>query len=255
VYIHACTQDVLQPLNTPSEDSSIGITLRSHFRAMQESSEFGTKALRFAVVKSAGYLINDNYDGLVPFLEWFCLKGAEYMGAENGTMNGDARFGRGEQNVVTRYRDHNGNPLQDLNAKNNDWNNGLNSPEYYGMQQLFFPALQSIYENHTSILHSYFNTQIACNLTRIGHIVWRELSGDDTLTDDEFIDEVNRRVTLKTTGKYDSRVDITPDAHYTLLDQNLGYSWHLNIEMAGENIRSVENLAIIAQRRRNDEAA
>lgn len=254
VHVHACTQDVLKPLNTPSQDTSIGVTLRSAFRARQESSEFGTKALRFTVVSNSGYLINDDYDGLVPFLEWWCLKGAEYMGAENGEMNNDYSFGRGEQNIVTRYRDHNAG-VKPLEARDTDWANGVNYAEWYDMSRLFYAGMESIFENQTSILHGYLNTCIACNLTRIGHIVWRELAGDSQLDDNEFLDEVNARVTAKTTGKYDSRVDITPNAYYTALDTLLDFSWHLDIQMAGENIRTVENLAIIAQRRRNEEAA
>jgi len=252
VYIHACTQDVLKPLNSAAADSSIGVTLRSHFRASQESAEFGTKACRYAVVMSAGRLINDNYDGLVPFLEWLLIKGAEYMSAADGSMNSDFAFGRGEQNIVTRYRDHNaGTKL--VGARKNDWDNGLNYAEWFDMSRLFYAGIQSIYETHTSVLHGYLNTQIACNLTRIGHIVWREMSGDSQLTDEEFLDAVTDKVTERTTGKYDGRVTITPNAYYNALDEALGFSWHLDIGMAGDNIRTVQNLAVIAQRRRNEE--
>lgn len=254
VYVHVCTQDVGNSLNTPSEDSSIAVSLRSHFRAIAESAEFGTKATRIALFGNAGYLINDNYDGLVPFLEFILILGARYMGAENGEMNNTYSFGRGEQNIVTRYRDHNAT-TRDNSVRNADWNNGMNYAEAWDMSRLFYAGLQSIYEDHTSVLHSYLNVQIACNLTRIGHIVWREMSGDSQLTDDQFLDMVNDKVTLKTTGKYDGRVDITPNAYYTSLDEALGFPWHLDISMAGENMRTVENLAIIAQRRRNEEAA
>lgn len=252
VHIHICTQDVSKPVNTPAEDTSAAIALRSHFRALQESSEFGTKALRVTVMGNAGYLVNDNYDGVVPFLEYLCYKGAEYMGAEDGSMKADKSFGRGEQNYFTRYRDHNAGD-KDITAKSNDWNNGLNYAEWYDMSRLFWPALQSIYEDHTSILHSYLNTCIACNLTRIGHMVWREMSGDSQLTDQEFLDAVEQKVQERVAGKYDNRVDITPSAYFTDLDDALGYPWHLDIAMAGDNIRSVENLSIIAQRRRNEE--
>lgn len=247
---HICTQDVLRPLNTPSQDSSIGVTLRSHFRASQESAEFGTKACRYALVMSAGKLINDTYDGLVPFLEWWLLKGAEYMSAADGSMNSDFAFGRGEQNIVTRYRDHNaGTKL--VSARKNDWDNGLNFAEWFDMSRLFYAGMQSIHEVHTSILHGYLNVCIAANLTRIGHIVWREMSGDSQLTDDEFLDLVTQKVNDRTAGKYDGRVDITPRAYYNALDEALGFSWHLDIGMAGDNIRTVQNLAVIAQRRRN----
>lgn len=251
---HVCTQDVSEPLNSRSKDSSVAVTLRSHFRSMQESSEFATKATRFFLMGNAGYLIDDLNQNLVPFLEDLCIRSVSYMGAEDGSMTNAEIFGRGEDNVIVRYRDHNGGGGQP-GDKNLDWQNGLNFTEWFDMSRVFWPSLQSIYEDHTSILHSYLNVCIACNLTRIGHIVWRELAGDDRLTDEEFLDEVVKKVTEKTTGKYDGRVIVTPNAYYTQADEARGFSWHLDIEMQGDNIRGVQNLAIISQRRRNEEAA
>lgn len=252
VYVHTCTQDVMKPLNTPAQDSSIAITLRSHFRAQQESSEFGTKALRFCVFGQAGYLIDDLYDGIVPFLEYILILGTEYMGAEGGEMKNEKSFGRGEQNTITRYRDHNV-VTQEPEVRQVDWDNGMNYAEYFDMGRLFWAGIQSIYEEQTSILHAYINVCIACNLTRIGHITWREMSGDSQLTDEQFLDMVNDKVTARTAGKYDGRVDVTPDAYFDAFDTQSNFSWHLNIEMAGDNARTVENLAIIAQNRRSSE--
>lgn len=253
VYIHACTQDVTRRLNTNSEDTSIGITLRSAFRAMQESTEFNTKAMRFALVGNAGYLIDDEYDQLVPFLEQLCIYGAKYMSSESGALLREYSFGRGENTIITRYRDHNV-VYRDDGIRVNDWDNGLNLAIEFDMSKLFWPGVQSIHEVHTSVLHSYMNVQIACNLTRIGHIVWRELAGDDQLEDDVFLDEVTRRVVLKTSNpdRYDGRVDVEPNAYYTALDEAMGTAWHLDIGMAAEGLRGVQNLAIIAQRRRNE---
>lgn len=249
---HLCTQDVLKRLNTPEEDSSIGITLRSTFRSLQESSEYGTPATRVAITGNAGYLINDDYDGMVPFLEYLLILGAKYMGAEDGEMKANYTFGRGEKTTITRYRDHNVRFRAD-EARNADWNNGLNLAIGYDMSRLFWPGVQSIHENPTSILHSYLNVCIAANLTRIGNIVWRELAGDDQTPDDVFLDAVTDKVTAKTTGKYDGRVDVTPDAYYNA-DDAAGFSWHLDIGMAGQNMKTVEKLTVIAQRRRNEEA-
>lgn len=255
IHIHACTQDVSQRLNTPEMDAAALVALRSHFRAQQESAEFGTGATRFTVVTEAGKFISDDYQGIVPFLEWWCLKGAQYMGAENGMMDPNARWGRGEQNIVARYVDHNAG-MKKVEARNTDWNNGGNFTEFFDMEQLFYAGCQSIFANHSSILHAYFNVCIACNLTRLGHVVWRELSGDSQLDDQSFLDEVNRRMNERTTsGVYDGRVDVTPNAYYNAQDEQTGYSWHLDVTMEGENIRTVQNLAIIAQRRRNEEAA
>ena len=252
VYIHACTQDVSRRLNSPSEDTSIGMTLRSHFRAASESQEFGTKAARFAVFNSAGYFLNDDYRKIVPFLEWVAMKGAEYMGAADGKMRTEKSFGRGEQNVVTRYVRHNAG-LKPLGARNVDWNNGVNYPEFYDMNRLFFAALQSTYSDSTSPIRSYMNVQILCNLTRIGNIVWRELAGDDQMDDGVFLDEVNRRVSDKVFEAYDNRANIVPNAYYTPVDTALGTHYHLDIEAFFNNFKTVMLLAVIARRKRDQE--
>lgn len=246
---HICTQDVLKRLNTPEEDASIGITLRSTFRSLVESTDSGTPTTRVCFTGNAGYLINDDYDGLVPFMEYLLILGAKYLGAEDGEMKSNYSFGKGEKTTITRYRDHNVRFRTD-EARNPDWNNGLNLAIGYDMSRLFWPGVQSIHENHTSILHSYLNVVIACNLTRIGNIVWREQAGDDETPDDVFLDDVNAKVIQKTTGKYDGRVDVTPNAYYNAEDAG-GFSWHLDIGMAGQNMKTVERLQIIAQRRRN----
>ena len=253
VYPHICTQDVLRPINTPSEDSSILLTLRGLFRAQVESPEFGTGATRFAIFNCAGYFADDDYTGLVPFMEYIINKGASYMGAGDGKMKPANVFGRGNQNVVTRYVRHNAGkkPLQ---ARNSDWNNGVNYPEFYDMKRLFYPGLQSIYQDHTSPLHSYFNVQICCNLTRTGHIVWREMSGDDQLDDSVFLTEVERVFKEKIFEAYDDRAVITPNAYYTALDTDLGTHWHLDVEGQFRNIKTTQLLSIIAQRFRNEES-
>jgi hypothetical protein len=256
VLIHCCTQDVSKRINTSAEDSSIGVALRSAFRSMQESAEFGTKAMRFCLVPNAGYLIEDDYDQLVPFLEYLCILGAKYLSSDSGSMTSEFTFGRGEKTIITRYRDHNA-VFRDDDVRVNDWDNGLNLATEYDMSRLAWLGVQSIHEDHTSVLHSYLNVVIICNLTRIGHIVWRELAGDDQLEDDAFLEEVERRVIAKTTNpdRYDGRVDVTPNAYYTALDEAMGTAWHLDINMEGEGLRGVENLAIIAQRRRNEDTA
>ncbi len=253
VHVHACTQDVTAPLNTPSEDTSVGIVLRSHFRAASESEEFGTQAARFTVFNCAGYFINDDYRGMVPFLEWLCDKGARYLGAADGAMKSEASFGRGEQNIVSRYRDHNAGRKK-LTARNIDWNNGVNYAEYYDMNRLFYAGIKSIHENSTSPLMSYMNVCIICNLTRLGHVVWRELSGDDQYDDESFLAEVERRMLLLVKGKYDLRTDITPIAYYTAMDNALGTHYHLDVEAAFNGMKTVQQLTIISKRSRTQEA-
>lgn len=251
VIVHACTQDVLERLNSPTEDTSIGVALRSAFRAQQESAEFGTKAMRFFCQMNAGKLVNSDYDGIVPFLEDTMKRVAQYAGAGSGEMNPAYAFGRGSQNVITRFKDHNVISRPPA-ARNVDWSNGITYAEMFDIgDRIFVAGYQSMYENQTSVCHSYLNVLILNNLTRIGHIVWRNWTGDSKLTPDEFAEAVEQNVLDLARDKYDGRAEIRPRCTYDKLAQDLGHLWDLAIEAGLENMRTVERLAIIARRRRD----
>lgn len=252
VAIFSCTQDILEPLNKASMDSSIGIAIKSKFRAQQESSEFGTKALRFFCQTGAGYLLNSEYDGIVPMLEDTLSKVANYMGAGNGEMSVAQAFGRGSQNTITRYRDHNVVTRPD-GARNTDWSNGLTYSESFDIDRLFVAGYQSMYEQQNSVLASMISMIILCNLTRTGHVVWRNFTGDSQLTDEEFFAAVEQDFIDRTEGKFDGRAKIVPRAYKTKLDDDLGFSYHLDVDAGFENMRTVQHLAIIARRRRDME--
>lgn len=251
VIVHACTQDALERLNSPTEDSSIGVALRSSFRAQQESAEFGTKAMRFFCQMNAGKLVSSDYDGIVPFLEDTMKRVAQYAGAGSGEMNPAYSFGRGSQNVITRFKDHNVISRPPA-ARNVDWSNGITYAEMFDIgDRIFVAGYQSMYENQTSVCHSYLNVLILNNLTRIGHIVWRNWTGDSKLTPEEFAAAIEQNVLDLARDKYDSRAEIRPVCYYTKLAQDLGYLWDLDIEAGLENMRTVERLAVIARRRRD----
>lgn len=256
VHVHACTQDILQPTNTPEEDSSVMATLRSHYRLMIESEEFGTSAVRFTVVGNAGVRIGDVYRKQTPYLAYLCYLGARYMGAGDGAMIPRWSFGRGAENVLPAYRDHNAFTKSWI-GQQTDWDNGMNFAQTYDVNRQSWMGLRSMYEDMNSVLSTYINVCIACNLTRIGHIVWRMWSGDSKLTDELFLQRVQEEVTRLTHEKYDDRAIITPRAYRRAVDANARkFMWHLDIGMSVDAGRTVQNLAIIAQDRRaaNDAA-
>lgn len=252
VALCVCTQDILEPLNTPVEDSAIAQQLKSIFRAQQESAEYGTKALRFFLQNGAGYLTDSPYDGIVPLLEDTLQKVAAYMGASSGEMFAAAAFGRGDQNTITHFRDHNVISRKE-GARNTDWSNGVTYAESYDIDRMFVPGYQSMYETQASVLHSLINMLIVCNLHRVGHIAWRNNTGDSQLTDDEFFERVEEDVIRMTEGKFDNRTKVVPQAYKTKLDDDLGFSWVLDIHAGFENMRTLQKLTVIARRRRDME--
>jgi hypothetical protein len=140
-------------------------------------------------------------------------------------------------------------------ARSTDWKNGLVFAQSFGMRSIFWPAVQTIYDDKTSILSSFFNMAICCNLTRVGERAWRWFVGDDQRTREEFLRDVRQYVTDETAGRFDDRGQVEPRAFYTEIDELLGYSWNLEITWNGRNQPRVETLTIITKRLTAESAA
>lgn len=248
VWFVASTQDASLDLNTNSEESSIASALRAYFRSVPESEYFGTGACRVVVMGNAGELIGSGYKGILPFTVAFARKCAEYMGAAEGNMADASSFDSAPGNIVRDFKNHNA-VFKPALARNQDWQNGLVFAQNFDRNSIFWPGLQTIYANNTSILNSFFNMVICCNLTRIGERAWRNFTGDSKLKNEQFVARVDAYIIEQTNGRYDNRGVITPKSYYTAGDEQRGYSWHTDITFAGQGMKTVETLTIIAKRR------
>jgi hypothetical protein len=248
VWIVASTQDALEPLNTNSEESSIASALRAYFRSVPESEFFGTGACRVIVMGNAGKLIGSSYKGNLPFTISFAQKCAAYMGAAEGFMKDDKSFDSSPGNIVRAYKNHNALSKPAL-ARNKDWENGLVFAQNFDRNSVFWPGLQTIYADNTSILNSFFNMVICCNLTRIGERAWRNFTGNSKLSNSQFLARVDKYINDQSNGRYDNRGSVTPRSYYTAGDALRGFSWHTDITFAGQGIKTVETLTIITKRR------
>lgn len=244
----AATQSAGDSLNTPMEDSSIAAALRSHLRSVPESTHFGTGPCRSMLMGNGGKLIGSKYRKYVPFTVLWARRMAQYAGGAEGYMKDEFAFDSAPLNVIAGFHSHNVTTKME-EAANRDWDNGLVQAQSFSTRENFWPSMKSIYPIESSILSSFMNVVIACNLVRIGEQAWRNYVGNSKLTNGQFVTRINRFVNEATLGKFDGRVDVTPNAYYTELDKALGTHWHLDIVMAGQNSKNVEHLSIIAQRR------
>lgn len=247
-WIVVATQDAARPLNSPSEESSMAVALRAHFRAFPESEHFGTRTVRVLIVGHAGQVIGSKIKSPIPFTLSLADKSSKYMGAGNGYMNSQYEFDTAPGNIVSNFIGHNATFKPEI-ARNRDWNNGLIFAQNFDRKSIFWPGLQTIYDDPTSILNSYFNMVIACNLTRIGERAWRRFVGDSKRPNEVFIGRIDEYITEQTNGRYDGRVDVIPRSYYTAADEIRGYSWHTDITFRGQGIKTVETLTIISERR------
>lgn len=252
VWVLASTQDVLEPLNTPEEDSSIGATLRNALALIPESEFYNTGACRAVVMKHAGTYLDSEYNGILPFTIDFAVKVATYMGGERMRTGfaPDNSFYR----VVTRFVEHNAK-FRHVKPRNTDWQAGISSAEPFDHRgQVFFPGIQTVYHDNTSVLNSFFPMAICCHLNRIGELAWRMFTGDSRMTANEYAVNVDRFIEGQIKDKYDGRADITPRSYYTPADTQRGYSWHTDIEGLFDGMKTVEVLTVVAGRRTGTEA-
>jgi len=91
--------------------------------------------------------------------------------------------------------------------------------------------------------------QIAVELEKVCQRVWRDLTGNSSLTNEQFIERSNRLIEQRTSGRFDQRVVIVPETYYTADDAVRGYSWSCNINMYANNMKTVGTFTVVARRR------
>ena len=126
---------------------------------------------------------------------------------------------------------------------------GLVWAQRYDKDSFFWPAVQTVYDDDTSILNSMFNMLIAVELEKVAEITWRQLTGISGLTENQFITRSNRLIEEAVKGRFDNRVVIVPDTFVSEADKQRGFSWGCNIVMYGNNMKTVGSFTIVARRR------
>jgi hypothetical protein len=107
------------------------------------------------------------------------------------------------------------------------------------VRRQFFPALQTVYENDTSVLNSFFTAVAISYLNKVQHAAWREFTGSMSLTDAQLEEQVNNFVSAAVKDKFDNKFVIVPNATVTEFDALRGYSWTLPIKIYSPNMKTV----------------
>lgn len=251
-WVLAACQDVLEDLNTPEEDSNIGATLRNALSLVPESEFYNTGACRAVVMKHAGRYLDSQYDGILPFTVDFAVKVAAYMGSAR--MRTGYAPDNGSYRIVSRFVEHNAK-FRHIKPRNTDWQARISSAEPFDHRgQVFFPGIQTVYHDNTSVLNSFFPMAICCHLNRLGELAWRMFTGDSRKTAGEYVTDVDRFLEDQIKDRYDGRADVTPRSYYTAADTQRGYSWHTDIEGLFDGMKTVGVLTVVAGRRTGQES-
>lgn len=247
MWLALSTQDVLLPQNTETEEVSIAISLKTAARNYPESEMYGTPVCRAIVFNYSGLLIGSKYKKILPLTIEFASKCAEYMAAGNGIWRPGFGFDLSPQNQIRMFRKVNA-VYKPMSQRVRDWANGMVWVQNYDRRSAFWPAVQTVYDDDSSVLNSAINMIIAVDLEKVAQRTWRDLTGNSSLTADQFVERSDALIRTRVEGRYDGRVVIIPETYYTKADTQRGYSWSCKIHMYAPSMRTVGTFTISAHR-------
>lgn len=221
-----------------ADEQSLAIALRTRLELFPESEYFGTPVMRGIVVGQSGYLRNSQYKKRVSLLAEVAINSARYMGAGNEKWKTGFNFDSAPGNILTRVYDVEPDFIP-AGIKPIIWETGLNWAQPYDRRSFFFPALQTIYSNDTSVLNSYFTAMAIAYINKIAHRAWRRFTGTSGLTNSQFADRVVRYVEQELANRFDNRYITIPEVIFTQADTDRGYSWTLVVKIGAPNMKTV----------------
>jgi len=247
VHLALATQDITQPQNNLAEDSSMAIALRTAARLYPESVVYGTACCRAIVVGDSGYLIGSNYPYLVPGTLEIAKKRAKFAGASNGILKQKQAYDVNPNNLVGYLKGFK-NTYRSDTIRNKDWAAGLIYAQSYGMKSDFFAAYQTVFDDDTSVLNDVITMEIAVELNKVCARVWRELTGNAQLTNQQFIERSNERINDYCRDRFAGRVVVEPRTYFSKEDEIRGFSWHCEIHLYASKAKTVAQATVVTHR-------
>jgi hypothetical protein len=199
-------------------------------------------------------LLNSQWRGLAPLTVEIAAKFAAYMSSGTGIWNDSLAPDVSPNNQVSTFRNVNATWKADP-VRTRDWTNGLIWVQNFDRRNLFFPALQTVYPDDTSVLNNVFNALIAIDLEKVCQQSWAELTGNTKLTSDQYIERSDELIRDKVKNKYDGRAVIVPRTYISAGDEARGYSYSCEVTMYANNMKTVGQFTIVARRRDDLEVA
>lgn len=221
-----------------SEQRAIAAALKTTFKMAPESTYYGTSVMRALFVGGTGNLADNSTSDEVPLSYAMALKSAAFMGAGNGAWNGVYAFDRAPGNVITEQVNIKPEFIP-AGIKPTLWNDGLVWAQPFDRVQYQFPAIQTIYENDTSVGNSLTTIVAICAMSTIADDAWRNFTGSTSLSDAELAEAVENFVNEAIKDKFNGQLVVIPRVQFTVRDKQRGYSWRLVNEIYAHNMKSV----------------
>lgn len=230
-----------------AEEESVANALRTYAAGYPESQVHGTPCCRAAVVAGTGLLTDGTFKRPVPLSLDLAEKIAAYMGAGNGIMKTGKAFDVSPNNHISILRDVTGT-YKTNRQRQKDWDAGMIWAATYDRRSNFYPQFQTAYPDDTSVLNSLITVFIVASIQKVCASVWRDLSGNSTLNNAQLIEQSDKLIRERTSGRFDNRVVIVPETYFTAADEARGFSWSCNVHMYAKNMKTVGSFTVVGHR-------
>ena len=216
---------------------AIGVSLKARLALAPESTFFNTPVARGIIVVGSGLDRNDPENKRYPLVMDIAGKAARMMGGAKWDKN--LIFDTGAKNIITNYTDVEpkfvpGGIISDL------WDIGLIWPANYDRETSYFPALQSVYDNDTSVMNNFYAGIALTVDNNIASAVWRKYTGNVSLKPAEFVAAVEEEANNALNGVFDGVIKATARVEITDFDAARGYSHTLISSLTGNVMRTVQ---------------
>lgn len=248
IHVGVCTHVEGAVANDLAAESSIAQVLLQAARLTPESTVFGTGVCRATITRSVGEWADSVRKRTVPLLIDLIDKRSKYLGAGNGVAKAVESYDEYPAKLVKKVISPT-NTYTPSSVKDTFWDLGVNGVEYLGRQEIGWPAIQTVYENSTSVLNSDIVMQLMVDVTKQANLTWAQTSGGSKDTDAQYFQKVKENFDAKVDGRYDGRLTIRASAYKTPEDEIRGYSSSMDIEVYADVMRTVQQFNIIARRR------
>lgn len=231
---------------TVAEEQSVATALKTRLQLFPESDYYGTPTMRGIVVAGTGKVRNNPYTKRVPQLLEIAIDSAKKMGASNRKWK-NYEFASAPGSVIENLYDLEPKFIP-ANTTYAMWDIGMVWSRPYDTNRYFFPALQTVYDNDTSVLNNWLTVNAIGELQRIGWDAWRNFTGSIRYTQAQLKDRVEQFVRDKVKDAFDDLYVIEPVVEFTALDDLRGYSWTLHLKIYAGNMRTVMTSIVEAYR-------
>lgn len=235
---------------TIAEEYTLASSLKNIAKLYPESDRFGTPTSRCAIVMHSGFVSDGTYQYRMPDTLDLGVKLAKFAGASNGAFKGTEEFSIQPKNHVSELIDIEPYYIPDT-IKDKLRSAGLIYLENEDELTFFYPSVQTIYDDDTSVLNDLIENIAIGTVVRLTQQAWRQFTGVKTMSNLDVKIAVEKFVKEAIADKFNNQIIVTPTVSFTPVDKAQGYSWTLTVTVAAYNAKTVQKTHIIALRREN----